>query len=51
MTIKMKLKMKNSSSRFDINTPRLRYGHKYTKYKIRLNKMMVICIKQHLRNT
>ena len=34
--------MKNKSYKYDINKPRLRHGHKYTKYKIRL-------IKQHLK--
>ena len=38
----MRLKMKNR--------PRPRHGHKYTKYKICLNIMMVVCIKQHLSN-
>ena len=32
------------------NRPRPRHGHKYTKYKICLNIMMVVCIKQHLSN-
>ena len=45
MTMKMRLKMKSRSSRYDINRPRRRYGHKYTKYKICLDIMMVICIK------
>ena len=27
-----------------------RHGHKYTKYKICLSKIMVTCIKQHLSN-
>ena len=44
MTMKMRLKMKNKSHRYDINRPRLRYGHKYTKYKICLSVMMVICL-------
>ena len=26
--------MKNRSQRYDINRPRPRHGHKYTKYKI-----------------
>ena len=30
----MRLEMKNRSSRYDINSPRRRNGHKYTKYKI-----------------
>ena len=48
MTMKMRLKMKNRSRRYDINRPRRRHGHKYTKYKMCLDIMMVICIKQHL---
>ena len=50
MTMKMRLKMENRSSRYDINGPRRGHGHKYTKYKICLDIMMVICIKQHLSN-
>ena len=50
MTMKMRLNMKNRSNRYDINRPRRRHGHKYTKYKIYLDIMMVICIKQHLSN-
>ena len=54
MAMKMRLKMKNRSHRYDINRPRLRHGlytkYKYTKYKMCLNKMMVTCIKQHLSN-
>ena len=46
--MKMRLKIKNRSYRYDINRPRPRHGHKYTKYKMCLNIMMVICIKQHL---
>ena len=42
------LKMKNRSSRYDINRPRRWHGHKYTKYKICLDIMMVISIRQHL---
>ena len=34
MTMKMRLKMKNRSSRYDINRPKPRHGHKYTKYKM-----------------
>ena len=40
--------MKNRSQRYDIAKPWLRHGHKYTKYKMRLSIMIVICIKQHL---
>ena len=49
MTIKIRLKMKNRLQRDDINNPRPRHGHKYTKFKLCLNIMMVICIKQHLK--
>ena len=48
--IKMKMKMKNRSHRLDINRPRSRHGHKYSKYKTRPSLMMLICIKQHLSN-
>ena len=34
----------------DLKRPRPRHGHKYTKYKMFLSIMMVICIKQHLNN-
>ena len=34
MTMKMRLKMKKTSSRYDINRPRRRHGRKYTKSKI-----------------
>ena len=34
MTMKMWLKMKNSSHRYDINGPRPRQEHRYTKYKM-----------------
>ena len=33
MTMKMRLEMKNRSHRYDINRPRPKHGHKYTKYK------------------
>ena len=46
MRMKMRLKMKNSLHRCDIN----RHGHKYSKYKMWLSMMMLICIKQHLSN-
>ena len=50
MIMKMRLKMKQRSHRYDINRPRLRNRHKYTKYKICLSIMMAICIKKHLSN-
>ena len=46
----MRLKKKNKSQRFDIDRHRPRHGHKYTKYKMCLSIMVVICIKQHLSN-
>ena len=46
----MRVKMKNRSYRYDMNRPRPRHGHKYTKYKMYLRIMMVICSKQHLSN-
>ena len=44
--------MQNRSHRYDINRPRTKHGHKYTKYKMCLGIMVVICIciKQHLSN-
>ena len=50
MTMKMRLKMKIRSYRNDINKPRPRHGDKYTKYKLYLCIMIVVCIKQHLSN-
>ena len=46
----MKIKIKNTSHRYDINRPRLRHGHKGRRYKKRLSMMMLICIKQHISN-
>ena len=43
-------KMKSRSQRYDISRPRPRHGQKNTKYKMCLNIMIVICIKQHLSN-
>ena len=48
MTMKMKSKMKNRSHRYGINRPSPIHRHKYTKYKMYLNMMMVTCIKEHL---
>ena len=42
--MKMRLKMKSRSQRYDISRPR--HGRKYNKYKMCLSIMMVICIKQ-----
>ena len=46
---KIRLKIKNRSHRHDINWPRPRHGHKYTKYKMCLRIMTAICNKQHLK--
>ena len=48
--MKMKLKMKNRSHRYDINRPRSRHGHRYSKYKKCLTMIMFICSRQHLSN-
>ena len=42
--------MKHISHRYDINRTRQRHGHKYAKYKICVNMMMVICHKKYLSN-
>ena len=44
----MRMKQKNRSHRPDINRPRARNGHKYTKYKTFPSMMMPTCIKQHI---
>ena len=41
----MKMKMKERSQRYDINRPRARHEHKYSKYKKCLINMMLIYIK------
>ena len=43
--IKMQMKMKNISHRYDINRPRSRHGHKYNKYKNYLSIMMLYVIR------
>ena len=48
--MKIRLKIKNRSQKYDINRRRSRNGHNYTKYKMCLSMMMIICIKQHLSN-
>ena len=44
-------KYENRSHRYDINRPRFRHGHKYSKSKKCLSMAMLICIKQDLSNT
>ena len=51
IVMKMEMKMKKESHRYDINRRRSRHGHKYRKYKKYLRMMMLTCIKQHLSNT
>ena len=41
---------KKRSSRYHINRPRPRHEHKYTKYKMCLSTMMVICTRLFLSN-
>ena len=45
----MKLKKNNRSYRYGINRPRSSHGYKYSKYKKCLGKVMLICMKQHLK--
>ena len=40
--------MKNRWNRQDINRPRPRHRQTHTIYKMYLNMMLVICIKEHL---
>ena len=49
MSMKTRMKKKNTSQIYDINRPRTRHGHKYTEYKMYLSIMMVIYV-IHLRN-
>ena len=42
------MKMKKRSHRYNIKRPSSRHGHKHSKYKNCLSKMMLIGIKQHL---
>ena len=44
----MNMKKKNGSHRYNINRPRSRHGHKYSKFKTCLIMKILICIKQHL---
>ena len=50
MTMKMRLKKKNTSHKYDISRPKPRHGQEYTKCKMCLNIMMTVCIKQRLNN-
>ena len=44
------MKIKNRSYRSEINRPRSRHEHKYSKDKKCLNMIILLCIKQHLSN-
>ena len=46
--MKMKMKIKTRSHRYEINRPGSKHGHNYSKYKKCLSIIMVICNKQHL---
>ena len=48
--VKRRLKMKNRSHKYNTNKLRPRQRHKYTKWKICLVIVMVICIKEYLSN-
>ena len=50
MRLKMKSHRYHRPHRYDVNRRRPRREHKYTKYKMCLIFVMVICIKQHLSN-
>ena len=47
--MKMKMKVKNKSHRYDINRPRSRHGKKYSKYRTCLITALLMCIKQPLK--
>ena len=42
--MKMKMRMKNRSHRYEINRPRSRHGQKYEKFRKRLTMIMLIRI-------
>ena len=48
--MKIEMKMKNTSHRYDINRTRSSHEHKYSKYKKHLSMMILTCITQHLSN-
>ena len=50
MIMKMNIKKKNWSHRYDINRPRSRQEHKYSKHKKYLRMVIITCVKQHLSN-
>ena len=46
--MKMRLKMKNGSHRYDVNRTRPRNRHKYSKHKMFFSMIMVMCNRQRL---
>ena len=44
------MEMKKRSHKYDTSRPRSRHRYKYSKYKNCFSMMMLICIKQNLRN-
>ena len=44
--MKINMKMKHRPDKYNINRPRYRHGHKYSKYKKCLSIMVLTCIKQ-----
>ena len=49
--MKMRLKVKNRLLGYDINKPRPKHGHKYTKYNICHNTLMLIYISSNILAT
>ena len=48
--MKMRIKIKNRSHRYEMNIPRSRNKHRYSKYKKCLCMVMPLCMKQHKSN-
>ena len=48
--MKMRIKIKNRSHRYEMNIPRSRHNHRYSKYKKCLCMVMHLCMKQHKSN-
>ena len=48
--MKMRVKLKNRSHRYNMKKINPRHGYGNNKYKIRLSMIMVMCNKQHLSN-
>ena len=50
IVMKMETKKKIRLQRRDINTPRSRHRHRYSKFKRRFIMIMLVFTKQHLNN-